>query len=168
MNIILMVGLPGSGKSYYVDKFLNKKYTILCLDDIRLAMGSVFNPDMEPFAKAVIDTMGKACMYRGQNIVIDSTNVNHFIVDKWIKLAERFDYNVRIIVLSTSFSDCMERNQKRKTKRVPIEKMNEFHQQYKELLSMNITNVEYAVTDGKEEVQWEKEGDYVKMQVPSM
>lgn len=55
-ELILTVGLPGSGKSTYVDNnFIKVKsgYQILCLDDIRLSMGDTFNRKTESIIRAM-------------------------------------------------------------------------------------------------------------------
>jgi len=48
LNLVVMVGIPKSGKSTYINKHY-AHYQLLCADDIRLAFGSAFNRNTESF-----------------------------------------------------------------------------------------------------------------------
>ena len=85
-EIVLMVGVAGAGKSTYVNKLLAHTHQVLCLDDIRLALGDVFNIRTEPIVRAVTDIVGRAFLERGLSFVVDSTCTSKFIAEKWKKL----------------------------------------------------------------------------------
>ena len=54
-ELLVMIGLQGSGKSTYVDKYLSEKYQVMCMDDIRRAFGDIFNHRTEPIIRAISD-----------------------------------------------------------------------------------------------------------------
>ena len=59
-ELVIPIGVPGSGKSTYADKYKFNSHVILCLDDLRLATGSIFNPKVEPILKGMFEIMGRA------------------------------------------------------------------------------------------------------------
>ncbi len=108
-----MIGIPGSGKSTYVNEnFINNhflSYQILCLDDYRLALGDIFNVKVEGLVASIFETSMRAFMERGLNIVSDGTNINPFYLAKTFRLAKEYGYTVRGIFLNTPFGVCKSR-----------------------------------------------------------
>jgi len=131
-ELILPVGIPGSGKTYLMNQLYFKSHVILSLDDMRLAAGSIFNPKIEPMLKGIYDLVGRSFMIRGQNIVLDSTNVSYNITKNWINTAKKYDYDTTLILMLTDFDVCL----KRQTKNVPEEKMRIFVNQFDELMDI--------------------------------
>lgn len=112
-ELILTIGLPGSGKSTYVnDHFIKVKsgYQILCLDDVRLAMGDIFNRKTEDIIIAMHNIMARAFMERGLNIIVDdSANISKKVVEYWRELAEEYQYSTKGIFFNISIEECMRR-----------------------------------------------------------
>jgi predicted kinase len=133
-EIILTIGLPGSGKSTYVNNnFIGIKsgYQILCLDDIRLAMGDVFNRKTEDIIIAMHNIMARAFMERELPIVIDSTNISKKVVSYWQELADEYGYNMRGIFFDIPIEECMRR--KCDTNKLTIEVYERMYKQLEEL-----------------------------------
>jgi predicted kinase len=111
-EIILTIGLPGSGKSTYVNNNVIRTrsgHQILCLDDMRLAMGDIFNRKIENIIIAMHDIMARAFMERELNMVVDSTNISKKVVECWRELADEYGYNMRGIFFDIPIEECMRR-----------------------------------------------------------
>ena len=72
-ELIVMIGLPGSGKSTYVNQHLSN-YQVICADDVRLSLGYVFEPKIEPIVHFICETTIRSYFIRGLPIVVDETN----------------------------------------------------------------------------------------------
>lgn len=107
-EFVLMVGLPRSGKSTYVDRFLSE-YQLVCPDDIRKGLGVKHDKRLEPFVWAVVETQLRALMERGRPVVLDATNTLDQTRSKWIELARSYGYDVRVIWIDTPLSVCLDR-----------------------------------------------------------
>lgn len=108
-ELVAMVGLPRSGKSTYVDDMLSN-FDIICADDIRLAMGTQFEPKLEPFVWAIHDTMLRAMMIRKRNIVLDETNTSIKRIDKYYSFCKEYKYNLKLLYINTPINVCLTRN----------------------------------------------------------
>ncbi|MDY6893797.1 MAG: AAA family ATPase [Thermotogota bacterium] len=108
-ELIAMVGLPRSGKSYCVD---NELYThhIICTDDIRLALGTQFESKIEPFVWAIHDTMIRALMIREKDIVLDETNTTLTRIEKYYSFCKQYNYSFRLLYIKTPIEECLKRN----------------------------------------------------------
>lgn len=141
-KLIIMIGLPGSGKSTFVNNLVIKNkafnYQIVCRDDLRLAFGNSFNPLVEPHIYAIAQTVVRALMIRKMNIVIDETNTTIKMLQLWINIAKEYDYNIRIIVLTTPVEIC----KLRRTDKVPEEVIDRMNSQLTDLLFYLHTNDE--------------------------
>ena len=131
-RLALMIGIAGCGKSTFVNKNLTKRNQVLCLDDIRLALGSTYDPKTEPVVYMVVDVQARALMERGLPIVIDSTCCQIYIVEKWKKIAEEYGYSLVGVYINTPFSICEDRRENQ----IPIDKMRDMDNNLAELLEV--------------------------------
>lgn len=106
--LIIPVGIPGSGKSKYIDENF-QNYQIVCRDDIRLALGDIFNKRVENFVSSITETMMRALMERKKDIVCDETNCILESILKKKKLCEEYNYQFHIIKFNISKKVCMAR-----------------------------------------------------------
>jgi len=116
MNIILMSGLPGSGKSTYIDKHL-KDYQLICSDDILETIGQEFYTTWvinkseyvlnKSAVQSVEQTICESLMKRGRPIVIDSLNLNKEKIKYWLDLADKYHYKKEIIILKIEIDTCL-------------------------------------------------------------
>jgi len=96
-DIVIMVGFPASGKSTFAN-FLKSKFNY-----------SIINQDtLKTYTKCV--DMAKLLMHNGKSIVIDATNPSKEIRKKWINLANKNKYSVRICKMNTSEQLSMHNN----------------------------------------------------------
>lgn len=102
-RMVIMVGLPRTGKSTYVNNFvksaaqLKRAFTIVSSDDVRRAMGVRYDPQIEDQVQAYTLMMAQVSLYRRQNVVIDNTNLTRVERERWIALAKLFNYSWIIV-----------------------------------------------------------------------
>ncbi len=113
-DVIIMVGLPLSGKSTAVDSIIKSPmtdhYTIVCPDDVRMAMhGQEFFGPAEPMVWGVVDVMARSLLSRDKKIIVDSTNVTNWERNNWIRLAEKMGKTWGIFHIDTSREECVRR-----------------------------------------------------------
>jgi len=91
-----MVGLPRSGKTSRVNKYLeeNPQTVPVCSDDIRKALRVGFDRRLEPFVWTVAYTMARALLYRKLNVIIDNTNITRAERRRWIEIGNEFEAKI--------------------------------------------------------------------------
>jgi predicted kinase len=111
MKLNLTLGVAGAGKSTFVNNLLYRdvKLQVLCLDDIRLALGDVYDIRTEPVVRMITDVMGRAFMERSLPIIVDSTCTSIKIAEMWCRLAKEYNYKTYGIHLDTPFDVCCDR-----------------------------------------------------------
>jgi bifunctional polynucleotide phosphatase/kinase len=92
-ELVLMVGLPGCGKSYLA-RTLN--YTVINQDTLKTKQ------------KCIKYT--EAAMYKSLSIVIDNTNYNKLQRQMYIELAKQFKYKIRAVVIDNPLDYCKHMN----------------------------------------------------------
>lgn len=111
-DMILMIGLPLSGKSNYAKRLQKEDgYTIVCPDTIRLALhGQQFEPLSEPFVWAIAQTMVRTLLKDGHRVVIDATNTTKERRKMWVNIAKELDVTICGYWIATSKEECIRRN----------------------------------------------------------
>jgi len=135
VNLILTLGVAGSGKTTFVNELLNnytKPIQLLCLDDIRLALGDIYNERTEPVVRMTTDVMGRTFMERGLPIIVDSTCTSKYIAEKWCELAKEYNYKTSAYLIDTPFEICCVRRVG--TNKITLEVLKKQREQLNELL----------------------------------
>ena len=110
-EVVLMCGLPGTGKDTWIMKNLPALPTV-CLDDIRSMMGvKPTDPQGEVVQKA--KEMAKEYLRMKQPFVWNATSVTPMLRDKQISLFEEYGARVRIVYLETGWEEGLRRNSER-------------------------------------------------------
>ena len=107
-KLILMVGLPRSGKSTIAKQLSEKTgYPIVNPDAVRLAVyGHRFWGPGERQVWATVYTMINALFNAGHSsIILDATNLNKEKRTDWLKVADRLEY----VVVDTDVTTCHQR-----------------------------------------------------------
>lgn len=125
-TIIVMCGLPGSGKSTYSKKLEEKGYIIHSSDAIRAELGDVQDQSKNKEVFAILHKRIIADLQEGKNVVYDATNLIKKQRILFLKKLEGILCEKICMVVNTPCDICIAQNLKRDRK-VPvevIEKMN--------------------------------------------
>ena len=131
-NMYVMIGVPGSGKSYYVDKVLMKDVKVISRDLIRSSLGMVGDKPMgnkeqenkvtEVFNKMVID-----CCKNGQDFIIDNTNVRRKYREDYIRMTLEYKPNIIYVYVEAPSLDV---NKERRKGMMPLDVIDRMWNQF--------------------------------------
>lgn len=101
-TLVILVGIPGSGKTSYAQELVNLGY-------VRISQDAV-NGNRAKTTEAFNNALNE-----GKNIVLDRCNINKDQRRPWVNKAMSAGYEERIAVLfETTKEECVERVSKRK------------------------------------------------------
>lgn len=108
--LMIMIGLPGSGKSTFVKEYFGD-YVVCSADDYHMQDGKyVFDPKNLPAAHEACQKKAYDSMQQGKPVVIDNTNLRIQDLAFYETMAATAGYNVRYIVMTTDPEICQARN----------------------------------------------------------
>ena len=111
-EVILICGLPGTGKDTYIkNNFPN--HQIISLDDIREEY-KIKPTDNQGEVYNIAKETAKSYLREKRTFIWNATNITKMIRDKQIKLFHEYNAKVRVIFLETSYDEMLKRNNKRK------------------------------------------------------
>ena len=99
-KLIITIGLPGSGKSYFADNFIqqNKSFVLSNRDDLRFELFKKYDisKNQEKQVTAEQDKRIAKAIQDGQHIIISDTNLNPKTQEKWKQLAIKHNLELEI------------------------------------------------------------------------
>lgn len=117
MEMLVLVGLPASGKSTYAKEFCNlhKNYIRLNRDDIREMFGvaNSFSKENENLVVESQLSLIEKAYKKGFSVVLDNTNFNPDVFKKIDVLNLKYDVNVEFKYFDVSLEECIKRNSER-------------------------------------------------------
>ncbi len=123
MKLIVLVGLPGSGKSAWAAR---QPFRALSSDDTRLLLAD--DPTVQIIHRRVFATIRYLARQRMELkrpiTCIDATNLTRWERRQWIRLADAVDAVPEAVFFDTPLEVCLERNRGR-TRVVPEEVVRE-------------------------------------------
>lgn len=140
-NLIICVGISGSGKSTWVGDFLkaNHNYLRINRDDIR----RVLNKDLvdyynrkdiahiEEIVTSIERNMFFCMTNSDKSIILDNTNLNKKTIEYWLLLASHKSYKVSFKLFDCDVDTSKSRVMKRDSYD-SLDKVNYIHRQYKQ------------------------------------
>ena len=116
-KLIVMVGVPGSGKSTYAKNHFGKTAQILSSDALRKELlGDENNQKQNDRVFAELYSRARNHLIAGKNVVIDGTNINVFERKRMLKHFEDLSVEKVAIVMNTAIEKCYQQNQQRERK----------------------------------------------------
>lgn len=108
MKLIIMQGIPGSGKSYKARQLLKKdnehRTVIVNRDDIRSMLGDYWIPSREGLVTIIEDNMIKSSLTKGYSVIVDATNLNPKTLTKLVKVAQTKKVDIEYIPVKVSIN----------------------------------------------------------------
>ena len=117
-KIIVVVGLPGCGKSTYIEKMKTDEIVILCADDIRKELlGDEADQSQNAHIFEVFFERLYKLMEEGRDVVIDNaSSVEARRRKVYVDAAKKYGYFAEALVINTSIEDCLINNNARERK----------------------------------------------------
>ena len=119
MKVIVLVGLPGSGKSTWAEA---QGITVISSDRVRQLLAD--DATNQRIHVEVFSTMRYLLKRRLQlgaaATIVDATNLLPVFRKPWIKIAQAFDAQIEAVYFDTPLEECLRRNAGR-TRVVPAE-----------------------------------------------
>lgn len=141
-KVIICRGLPSSGKSTYAKQWVleDPEHRIrINQDDIRNMLGKYWVPSRENLVQYIQEEAIIEALDEGYNIIIDNTNMNKKVLNKYIALFEIYGMGYEIVYkdfFDTPLSVCIERNNNRETE-VTEKVIRDFYERYKNDYPLN-------------------------------
>lgn len=129
-KLVMLKGLPASGKSTYARELVDQGYTRVNKDDLRSMMhNSAWSKGNERSIIAVRDEVVLNSLANGRSVVVDDTNFasdHHEVLER---LATFYGAEFEAVLIDTPLEECIKRNEKRADK-VPIDVIVSMHNKY--------------------------------------
>lgn len=114
-RLVVLAGLPASGKSTFSDGLVENGFVRLSLDEIRKEIyGDASDLGDWKVTRKIIDERFKAALAENKNIVIDNTHFMRSHRSRVIKIAQEAGYvDIHVVVMDVTLEECIKRNAKR-------------------------------------------------------
>ncbi|GAB1545260.1 AAA family ATPase [Scytonema sp. NUACC21] len=113
-QVVLMSGLPGSGKDTWIQENL-ADWEVISLDELRTTMG-VDPEDDQGVVVNQAKAIAKEYLRSGQSFVWNATNLSRQLRGGLIRLFSGYQARVRIVYLEAPWEELLERNRTREAK----------------------------------------------------
>ena len=111
-KILVLQGVPASGKTTWAKEFVTGRedWVIISKDSIRESTGNYWVPSRENYISEVEELQVKSAIKNNLNIILDSTNLNPKVIEKWKNLAEETNSEIEFKPFKIDFKTALERD----------------------------------------------------------
>ncbi len=128
-KLLMLEGLPASGKSFYAAELVAKGWKRVSKDDLRAMIdGGKWSESNEALIKAVESNLVFRFLHDGLNVVVDDTNFSYKKV--WEGVAATCGAEFEVKFFDTPFLECIERDSKRGEKSVGAKVIQRMYDRY--------------------------------------
>lgn len=109
LEMLLVLGLPGSGKSTYVQSRFGsgtQGTELICFDKLRRAYGHAYHTATEPHVNAVACTLARVALIHGWGVVIDESITVPGLAMDLVSVAREYGARVRITHVCAPVETC--------------------------------------------------------------
>jgi predicted kinase len=122
--LILLIGLPGSGKSTWTRQNASGAIVVSQDDLIDAITPLGFEYSARPIYAAAEEVIARAALQAGRTVIVDRTNRTAALRARWIAIGREAQCKIVAIVMSTDVETCRIRNRARSgQRRVSEERM---------------------------------------------
>lgn len=117
-NILLLVGVPGSGKSTWANEYcadIKNRAVRVNNDELRAMLngGILYDWRNEDLIAEILRGIVDNALSEGWNVVIDNLNISHKHFNYWQAYANRKNYGFGVRLFDPGLDKCMERDKLR-------------------------------------------------------
>lgn len=129
-KILMLKGLPASGKSTHARSLVDQGYVRVNKDDLRAMLhNSSWSKSNEKEVLKLRDEVIRMAVRDGKNVVVDDTNFEQVHYDRMTELAQELNANFEVLFIDTPVEECIKRNELRANK-VPISVITKMHNRH--------------------------------------
>lgn len=131
MKLLMLKGLPASGKTTYAKELVNKGWKRVNKDDLRSMIDDgQWSKKNEVSIVATQELTVQSLLSNGNNVVIDDTNFFEPHEKRWRELAEKYKATFEVKFFDVPVEECIARDAKRGDKSVGVTVIREMSKRY--------------------------------------
>lgn len=114
--LVILVGIPGSGKSTWSKSVAKHYTTIVSTDDINEELNGKMIGETLPNTSEVFEEFYKrirAGLENGRQVIADATSISRYKRDDLYKIAKEFLVPIRVVVMKTPLEQSLKQNRQR-------------------------------------------------------
>lgn len=112
-KLIMMIGLPASGKSTLSKKYKEDGFIVHSSDEIRREISDINDQSKNPVVFDILHTRIKIDLELGKNVVYDATNLSMKRRRAFLETLNSIECSKVAVVMATPFNECIERDRSR-------------------------------------------------------
>lgn len=119
-ELVMLCGIPGSGKSTYAEQLKKEGYIIHSSDDTREQLGDINDQSKNEEVFRLLHKRIKDDLRGGKNVVYDATNISRKRRMAFLRELQNIPCKKVCVLIATPYEICVAQNFKRE-RRVPVE-----------------------------------------------